>query len=227
MCGDCGEDLRLNEQIASAAGPEARGAASVAMIHHIPELVISPEMAKEQGRIDMETVLKQRKLFLLVDLDQTLIHTTNEFVNDNIEDVFHYQLYGTNSPAYHTRLRPHMRHFLESMFALYEMHICTFGQRMYAHTIAKFLDPDGKLFGKRILSRDECFDPTLKTANLKALFPCGDHLTAIIDDREDVWQFADNLVHVKPYRFFKHTGDINAPPQATKTNENTEHQFQF
>uniref|UniRef100_A0A914XCH2 Uncharacterized protein n=1 Tax=Plectus sambesii TaxID=2011161 RepID=A0A914XCH2_9BILA len=29
------------------------------------------------------------------------------------------------------------------------------------------LDRDGKLFGKRILSRDECFDPTLKTANLK------------------------------------------------------------
>lgn len=53
------------------------------------------------------------------------------------------------------------------MFSLYEMHICTFGQRLYAHTVAKFLDPDGKLFGKRILSRDECFDPMLKTANLK------------------------------------------------------------
>jgi RNA polymerase II subunit A-like phosphatase len=61
----------------------------------------------------------------------------------------------------------------------------------------------------------------------RALFPCGDHLTAIIDDREDVWQYADNLVHVKPYRFFKHTGDINAPPQADKTDDNTEHQFQF
>ena len=30
--------------------------------------------------------------------------------------------------------------------------------------------------------------------------------------REDVWNFAPNLVHVKPYHFFKHTGDINAPP---------------
>ena len=37
-------------------------------------------------------------------------------------------------------------------------------------------------------------------------------MVCIIDDREDVWNFAPNLVHVKPYNFFKNTGDINAPP---------------
>lgn len=37
-------------------------------------------------------------------------------------------------------------------------------------------------------------------------------MVCIIDDREDVWNFAPNLVHVKPYSFFKQTGDINAPP---------------
>jgi hypothetical protein len=47
---------------------------------------------------------------------------------------------------------------------------------------------------------------------LRSLFPCGDHMVCIIDDREDVWNFAPNLVHVKPYNFFKNTGDINAPP---------------
>merc|ERR1719300_1195970 len=41
-------------------------------------------------------------------------------------------------------------------------------------------------------------------------------MVCIIDDREDVWNFAPNLVHVKPYHFFKHTGDINAPPGLTK-----------
>ena len=46
----------------------------------------------------------------------------------------------------------------------------------------------------------------------RSLFPCGDHMVCIIDDREDVWKFAPNLVHVKPYVFFKNTGDINAPP---------------
>ena len=31
-----------------------------------------------------------------------------------------------------------------------------------------------------------------------------------------MWNFAPNLVHVKPYHFFKNTGDINAPPGLSK-----------
>lgn len=37
-------------------------------------------------------------------------------------------------------------------------------------------------------------------------------MVCIIDDREDVWNFAPNVVHVKPYCYFHNTGDINAPP---------------
>lgn len=37
-------------------------------------------------------------------------------------------------------------------------------------------------------------------------------MVCIIDDREDVWNFASNLIRVKPYQFFKGVGDINAPP---------------
>ena len=69
------------------------------------------------------------------------------------------------------------------------------------------------------MSRDEAFDSRSKTANLSSLFPCGDHMVCIIDDREDVWNFAPNLVHVKPYNFFKNTGDINAPEKNNRDNE--------
>lgn len=41
-------------------------------------------------------------------------------------------------------------------------------------------------------------------------------MVCIIDDREDVWSHATNLIHVKPYHFFQHTGDINAPPGLDK-----------
>jgi len=41
-------------------------------------------------------------------------------------------------------------------------------------------------------------------------------MVCIIDDREDVWKMANNLVHVRPYRFFVGTADINAPPEASK-----------
>lgn len=50
----------------------------------------------------------------------------------------------------------------------------------------------------------------------RALFPCGDSMVCIIDDREDVWNMAANLIQVKPYHFFQHTGDINAPPGMSK-----------
>uniref|UniRef100_A0A182T9D6 RNA polymerase II subunit A C-terminal domain phosphatase n=1 Tax=Anopheles maculatus TaxID=74869 RepID=A0A182T9D6_9DIPT len=102
------------------------------------------------------------------------------------------------------------------MHPYYELHICTFGARNYAHMIAQFLDKDGNFFSHRILSRDECFNATSKTDNLKALFPCGDSMVCIIDDREDVWNMASNLIQVKPYHFFQHTGDINAPPGMSK-----------
>jgi RNA polymerase II subunit A C-terminal domain phosphatase len=42
-----------------------------------------------------------------------------------------------------------------------------------------------------------------------SLFPCGDSMVCIVDDREDVWNYARNLVHVKPYVWFTDVGDIN------------------
>jgi len=210
MCAECGADLRKLDD------DKTGGNASVSMIHSIPELKVSNTEAVDLGKQDQDRLRKSRKLVLLVDLDQTLIHTTNDNIPPNIKDVYHFQLYGPRSPWYHTRIRPGTASFLATISTMYELHICTFGARMYAHTIAAFLDPDGKYFSHRILSRDECFDPRSKTANMAALFPCGDSMVCIIDDREDVWSFAPNLVHVKPYHFFKHTGDINAPPGLSK-----------
>ncbi|XP_013417744.1 RNA polymerase II subunit A C-terminal domain phosphatase-like [Lingula anatina] len=218
MCAECGADLREFPGVPGERKVQAL--ASVAMVHSIPELVVSQEEAMELGKEDEGMLLKSKKLVLLVDLDQTLIHTTNEEIPANLKGVYHFQLrHGGVQLWYHTKFRPRTQEFLESISKLYELHICTFGARMYAHTIAGLLDPEGKFFSHRILSRDECFNPTTKTANMKSLFPCGDSMVCIIDDREDVWCYAPNLIHVKPYRFFKGTGDINAPPGSQSDRE--------
>ncbi|XP_064542540.1 RNA polymerase II subunit A C-terminal domain phosphatase [Drosophila montana] len=209
MCADCGADLRQNDNGQTSE-------ASVPMVHTMPDLKVTQKLAQKLGHDDTRRLLADRKLVLLVDLDQTVIHTTNDTVPDNIKGIYHFQLYGPQSPWYHTRLRPGTAEFLERMSQLYELHICTFGARNYAHMIAQLLDPDGKFFSHRILSRDECFNATSKTDNLKALFPNGDSMVCIIDDREDVWNMASNLIQVKPYHFFQHTGDINAPPGLSK-----------
>ncbi len=61
----------------------------------------------------------------------------------------------------------------------------------------------------------------------RALFPCGDQMVVIIDDREDVWNYAPNLIHVRPYHFFQHTGDINAPPGLSKQEADDKEGYDF
>ena len=41
------------------------------------------------------------------------------------------------------------------MAAKYEMHVYTMGTRAYAEEVCAAIDPGGKIFGNRILSRDE------------------------------------------------------------------------
>ena len=44
------------------------------------------------GREDERRLLQHRRLVLLVDLDQTLIHTTNEDIQPNLKNVHHFQV---------------------------------------------------------------------------------------------------------------------------------------
>ena len=53
----------------------------------------------------------------------------------SLQGIFHFQL-GRGEPMLHTRLRPHCKEFLEKVARLYELHVFTFGSRLYAHTIA-------------------------------------------------------------------------------------------
>ncbi|CAI4230291.1 unnamed protein product [Auanema sp. JU1783] len=217
LCATCGKDLREKD---GRAGQRIESSeANVSMIHHVPELIVSSKLAKELGSQDQQNLLSTRKLVLLVDLDQTIIHTTNGPVAPSqvTADTFRYNIY---RGEYHTKLRPYTREFLRNMSKLYEMHIVTYGQRQYAHMIAKLLDPEGVFFRERVLSREELLSSCHKTRNLKALFPNGDQMIAIIDDRSDVWQYSEALVQVKPYRFFTEVGDINSP-----TGSNEEQRF--
>ncbi|KAB7498448.1 RNA polymerase II subunit A C-terminal domain phosphatase [Armadillidium nasatum] len=220
ICCDCGVVLEKNSNISQ----ENKNEGLVSMLHSIPDLKVSKEEATRVGNEDIKHLLDKRKLVLLVDLDQTLIHTTNDNIPPKLKDVFHFQLI-PNGHWYHTRIRPYTNSFLNNISKLYELHICTFGVREYAHCIASFLDTDRKLFGDRILSRNECLDPMSKKANLSSLFPCGDNLVCIIDDRSDVWNFAPNVVQVMPYHFFQHTGDINAPPGLQKKENDNSKDF--
>lgn len=189
LCGNCGARL------------DPPQSTSVSMIHSVPELKVSEKLAKKIGKADQERLIQERKLVLLVDLDQTILHTTHENVKSDPE-VHSFTLW-PGHPTYYTKLRPYLKEFLERMSKIYELHIFTFGCRKYAHKIASIIDPDQVYFGSRILSRDESADQIYKKGNLNNLFPCGDAMVCIIDDRSDVWKDAGNLIQVKTYSYFK------------------------
>lgn len=84
LCAECGADLRVEQ-----AGKDGKIAevsqASVPMVHSIPELKVCPELAEKIGKKDEQRLLKDRKLVLLVDLDQTIVHTTNDHIPPNLK----------------------------------------------------------------------------------------------------------------------------------------------
>lgn len=202
--------------------------ATVNAVHGHTALLVSRAEASKSDEEAKRRLLSSRKLSLVVDLDQTIIHATvdptvaewqNDTSNPNhgaVKDVRAFQLVddspGANTGAracwYYIKLRPGLQEFLSTISKYYELHIYTMGTRAYAQNIAKIVDPERKIFADRILSRDESGSLTVK--NLKRLFPVDTSMVVIIDDRGDVWHWSQNLIKVTPYDFFVGIGDINS-----------------
>ena len=207
LCGSCGADV--SKLIVGGDMMKVMGWGM-----NQDGLLVSKERALLQARQVEGRLLKSRKLALIVDLDQTLIHTTVDpvaeaWASNGTPELFSFGLQG--SPMrYYTKVRPGARAMLDHLNNKYEMHVFTFGTRQYALEILKFIDPTRKYFGERILSKDEAFDPRNKTLNLASLFPAGTHMVAIIDDTQPVWDYSESLVPAVPYVFFKNVEEVNA-----------------
>jgi len=80
------------------------------------------------------------------------------------------------------------------------------------------------IFGSRVVSRTDVGDLGRDVKSLRRIFPCGGTMSAVVDDREDVWANASdnsektrkgeppsNLLLVKPYHFpaFQGFADVN------------------
>lgn len=198
--------------------------ATINMTHGNMELKVSENEAQRAGAATAQRLLFNKKLSLVVDLDQTIIHAVCDPTvadwqkdpnNPNYEAVKDVQAFELNEDvfngrtcSYYIKQRPGLEKFLDDMSKLYELHIYTMGTRSYAENVAKIIDPKGKIFGDRILSRDESGSLTAKS--LHRLFPVDTKMVVIIDDRGDVWNWSPNLVRVRAYSFYVGIGDINS-----------------
>lgn len=218
----CGKDMTEVDYLTEQRNVDR---ARINTTHDKTALLISE---KEATRADEEAktrLLEGKKLSLIVDLDQTVIHTTCERTiaewqsdpdnpnYDAVKDVRSFQLADDNVAQvaanwYYVKMRPGLDEFFDRVSRMYEMHVYTMATRAYAQAVCNIIDPNGRYFGNRILSRDENY--TDRQKSLHRLFPTNTDMVVIIDDRADVWSYSDNLIRVPVFNFFPGAGDINA-----------------
>ncbi|CAD6238123.1 unnamed protein product [Miscanthus lutarioriparius] len=163
---------------------------------------------------DLETLLRTRKLTLILDLDHTLLDSTG--LDDRLSPVEQangltrhaksdptaglFRL-GSARVRMLTKLRPFARGFLEQASAMFEMCVYTLGNRDYARAVVKLLDPDGAYFGGRVVSRDESTRQDSKSLDV---VPGAEAAAVVIlDDSSDVWpDHQENLILMHPYLYF-------------------------
>lgn len=163
----------------------------------------SKRLALEKEKNLKNLLRKEKKLILILDLDNTVLHTTTlrkYLVGPNYtghlfkgKDMYQIALKANGETFYtHSKFRPFLKQFIEMINPFFKIYIYTMGNRSYAQNITKFMQKEVKDFeipNSRIISRDDGKDHTdgklIKT--LRQISPSDDSFYVILDDREDVW----------------------------------------
>ncbi|WUR03063.1 RNA polymerase II subunit A C-terminal domain phosphatase (FCP1) [Vairimorpha necatrix] len=188
LCCDCGEEISDDTKLYN-------------VLHNNPDIKLSEEEAFIRNKKTIEDLHQSKKLILVLDLDQTILHTT--ITKEYMEGYYNFII---NDISYCVKLRPYLNYMLECLYKKYEIHVYTMGSKVYAKKIVKIIDPSKKYIGNRILSRDENGLGFKK--DLNRLFSIHSNVV-ILDDRDDIWDYSSNLILVKPF-FYWDIGDINS-----------------
>lgn len=190
LCGICGASVGEEEHLFCA-------------LYNTDNVKITHKEAMAIYAEKLKILETQKRLILVLDLDQTILHTVCDMQppRDTVS-------FTIDNNTYCVKLRPRLRYMLERVSKLYEIHVYTMGTRAYARKIVETIDPSKKYFHDRIISRDE--NQGLLIKNLDRLFPYNHRNIVILDDRPDVWEFSRNLVLIKPFWYFNRV-DINDP----------------
>lgn len=190
MCGICGADVVEEEHLFCA-------------LYNTDNVKITRKEAMTMYREKLKILETQKKLILVLDLDQTILHTVCDA--PSLRDTIHFRI---DDSEYCVKLRPGLRRMLDKISKMYEIHVYTMGTREYAKKITEAIDPSKEYFHDRVITRDE--NQGLLVKRLDRLFPYKHRNIVILDDRPDVWEFCKNLVLVKPFWYFNRI-DINDP----------------
>jgi CTD small phosphatase-like protein 2 len=153
----------------------------------LPDLVDFAELASN----DVPAIKEQgtRKVTLVLDLDETLVHSTMEQCDD--ADFTFPVFYDMKEHVVYVKKRPHVHMFLQKMAEMFEVVIFTASQSVYANQLLDMLDPENRLFSKRFFRESCLFTDSGYTKDLTVV---GVDLAkvAIIDNTPQVFQLQVN-----------------------------------
>ncbi|KAI3886598.1 hypothetical protein MKX03_019349 [Papaver bracteatum] len=171
------------------------------------------------GNTFRKAFFERKKLCLVLDLDHTLLHSVRvqdvsvedqEYLNlrvSSMKDSDGNSLYRHMGCSRYTKLRPSTREFLMEASKYFELFIYTMGTRDYAEEMGRLLDPQGKIFKSRIVSKDDSTKENRK--NLDILSGPNELNTIIVDDTKRVWKKNKrNLIWIEKYNYFTEGGHI-------------------
>ncbi|KAL9536685.1 hypothetical protein MBANPS3_012453 [Mucor bainieri] len=174
--------------------------------------------AKQKEKEHLKKLRSDKKLSLIIDLDNTLMHATSlydvaEWISkqkrsksnkSRVKDLF------TTSTAnnYSFKLRPGLYSFLTHISTMYELHVYTMGNTAYANTFLDKIDPHRNLFKGKVLTRDG--NGCILKKKMSRLFPTNRTQVLVLDDSANVWDDNSNLIQIKTYTYFKNVKELNA-----------------
>ncbi|KAK1365585.1 Protein-serine/threonine phosphatase [Heracleum sosnowskyi] len=180
------------------------------------------DIQKERARRldEQNKMFAARKLCLVLDLDHTLLNSAKFTEIDPVHEELlrkkeeedgeypHRHLFRFPHMGMWTKLRPGIWNFLEKASKLFELHLYTMGNKVYATEMAKILDPKGVLFAGRVISKgddgdiSDGDDRVHKTKDLEGVLGM-ESAVVIIDDSVRVWPHNKlNLIVVERYIYF-------------------------
>jgi len=191
LCAICGEEIPKNEDHKRYIGIGGK------------TLKYSGAHALKQEKRYMEKLFDDKKLLLVLDIDNTLIHAL-EYRHPDIKNAKDIQFFNTeNGEKYALKKRPFCDNFLKAINGYFDVFVYSHGCQFYVDALVKILDPEGKILNKnKVIGREQIYDqPMLKS--LEKILPSADQaFSIIIDDRDDVWADKLNLITIFPYVYF-------------------------
>ena len=175
------------------------------------------EKALSIEKTKVNDYLTAKKLILLLDLDNTILHCCSILLSPeqfkNLKEK--YLKYFSKIPIKNNlnrydsiliKFRPYLRTFFKNIKNKYEIFVYTQATEEYAKSIIQYVNINFEndiLSISRMMPRSLNEEGFAENKSIKNVFPTQDKMILIIDDNKDVWkESGNNFIYIYPYRFF-------------------------